>query len=346
MESTSAFAFQRDEGEGSARRPEYGLFQSLDRETHLDPFRQFGTLPIRIPSETAVDIQPQPDQWQSHRQESSASPFALATISQQPATPERPETPNWIDQLSRDMGELVVHSESRPVSAHDLSHPEDRTWMDELSRSMGELVMHGEQPAATRLFSAPQLEFRPQYTDLMDDFDDGMNALAAQWQEQAATRARLPLSIRPDESRNVFARPRPPATPQVSLNTLAGDASVLLELFSQRPDDSDNITGEHETMITSAADGISAIQARLRQRGNRAVASREQVSRDADCVICYSNGADVVFMPCKHLVVCTVCIFHGEGLGGVLMGMAVGMLRCDGDRRASYGAVVGALSDV
>lgn len=225
--------------------------------------------------------------------------------------------------------------------------------MDELSRSMGELVVQGEQPAARGIFSAPQLEFRPQYTDLMDDFDHGMNELGAQWQEHAATRARHPPPTRPAEPRNPFAprspaRPRPPASAPVSLNTLAGDASVLLELFSRRPDDGDNITGEHETMITSAADGISAIQARLRQRaarGNRDIASREQFGRDADCVICYSNGADVVFMPCKHLVVCTVCIPRQRSRR-VLMGMAVGVLQCDGDRRASYGAVVGALSDV
>lgn len=318
-ESTSPFAFLEERGEGSSRRREDGLFQaraSLQRETNRDPFRHFGAPLIQMPSEPAEDIGHQPSQWQSRAQETSSSLFAPAVISpqQQPATPHQPDEPSWIDQLARGMGELVVHSEAQP-GVQD--RPEEMAWIDELSRSMGELVVQGEQQAAPGRFPAPQLEFRPQYTDLMDDFDQGMSELGAQWQEQAVSRARHPLpvhpSIRPAVPRNRFAppspvRPRPPAAPPVSLNTLAGDASVLLELFSQRPGDSDDITGEHETMITSAAVGITAIQARLRQRGNSNIGSREQRSRDADCVICYSNGADVVFMPCKHLVVCTVRI--------------------------------------
>lgn len=348
-ESTFELACQESGGEVSADSSEDESLQprtSPYRGTHQYTFPRFGASP-----ETAVDMRPpqefvwQPGQWQSHRPESQSSPFARTTISQQqqPASPseqdQRPDEPTWIDQLARSMDGLAVRSDPparlspQPVSALQQaptpSGAQETRWIDELARSMGELVVQGQQQPARPLllpFSSPphdQVQSRRQHTDSMNDFDRGMNVLGAQWLAQSARQAQHPRpvfgQIRPAEPRNIFAprprvipaRPRPPAAPAVSLNKLAEDASVLLELFSQRPDDNDNITEEHETMITSAAAGISVIQAQLRQRaarGNQDIESPEVLSRDADCIICYSKCADIVFMPCKHLVVCTVRI--------------------------------------
>lgn len=103
------------------------------------------------------------------------------------------------------------------------------------------------------------------------------------------------------------------------MKRLAEDASVLLEVFSQSsPDNEDDMDDEHQMMIASAADGIIAIQARLRQnvaRLNGDIGTPHEGQADADCVICYSASAETVFLPCKHLVVCTVRIppVHGQG---------------------------------
>lgn len=101
--------------------------------------------------------------------------------------------------------------------------------------------------------------------------------------------------------------------PPVSLKLVAEDASVLLELFSQSaPDDDDDIGAEHHTMIATAAAGICTIQARFRQsaaRRNEDIQSfvrPDDSTPDGDCIICYCETADRVFMPCNHLVVCTV----------------------------------------
>lgn len=96
----------------------------------------------------------------------------------------------------------------------------------------------------------------------------------------------------------------------MSLKKVAENASILLELFSQScPDDDDDIDNDLHLLIAGAADEIIRIQARLRQsvaRLNGDIGSRNEVMEDADCIICYSESADTVFMPCKHLVVCTV----------------------------------------
>lgn len=90
-----------------------------------------------------------------------------------------------------------------------------------------------------------------------------------------------------------------------SLNRLAEEASILLELFSQGSHDNDNISDEYHRMITNATEGVLAIHARIRQVNQRAVSGRVSIP-DPDCIICYGERADTLFMPCRHLVVCTV----------------------------------------
>lgn len=97
----------------------------------------------------------------------------------------------------------------------------------------------------------------------------------------------------------------------MSLDELAEDASIMLELFSQSSHTNDQISEEHRELIISAAASISAIQVRLGQtaaRGNRDIRPRHEMEPGADCIICYAENADTVFMPCKHLVVCMVCM--------------------------------------
>lgn len=104
----------------------------------------------------------------------------------------------------------------------------------------------------------------------------------------------------------------PTSPPAASLSRLAQDASVLLEQFSQRQHATDHISDETRAMIDNAAMGIAIIQARLQQtavRGTSGIRSQTPINAGADCIICYSNSADTVFMPCKHLVVCGVRTF-------------------------------------
>lgn len=99
-----------------------------------------------------------------------------------------------------------------------------------------------------------------------------------------------------------------PTPVRVSLKTVAEEASVLLELFSQSifEGDDDAISLEHRELIVTVAAGISTIQPRLHQCTDQGTRNNE-VS-DADCTVCLANKADVVFLPCKHLVVCNVRI--------------------------------------
>ncbi|KAL0632793.1 hypothetical protein Q9L58_008309 [Maublancomyces gigas] len=104
----------------------------------------------------------------------------------------------------------------------------------------------------------------------------------------------------------------PTPAPAGSLSRLAQDASVLLEQFSQRQRATDYISDENRAMINNAATGIAIIQARLQEtavRGTRGIRCQTPINAGADCIICYSNSADTVFMPCKHLVVCGVRTF-------------------------------------
>lgn len=127
----------------------------------------------------------------------------------------------------------------------------------------------------------------------------------------ASTFVVRPVEPRPGPSRSPNAGVRPTTrlaaapSPPGSLNRLAEDASILLELFSQGSHNNDIISDEYHGMITNATEGVLTIQARLRQVNQRAVPRGVSVP-DLDCIICYGERADTLFMPCKHLVVCTV----------------------------------------
>lgn len=97
----------------------------------------------------------------------------------------------------------------------------------------------------------------------------------------------------------------PVVAPPTILNQLAEDASLLLELFSRGSHDNNIISDEHQTIITNATAAVANINAQLRQ-ANRPAGLHQEVNDDPDCIICFAEAADTVFMPCKHLVVCTV----------------------------------------
>lgn len=90
---------------------------------------------------------------------------------------------------------------------------------------------------------------------------------------------------------------------------VAEDASVLLELFSKTNPNNDDINGEQREMIEAALEGLLKIHRELRVRGTERDGDDEaEVSTkvDAACIICYTEIADIVILPCGHLVLCTV----------------------------------------
>lgn len=114
------------------------------------------------------------------------------------------------------------------------------------------------------------------------------------------------------------ARPESPPAP-INLREIADEASVLLELFSKtQPADDGDIKDEHRQLIDSASEIILKIQKNLRaidarKGGNIAivqppVSNTDDMKVDIGCIICYSHVADVLLMPCKHLVLCMVCV--------------------------------------
>lgn len=99
----------------------------------------------------------------------------------------------------------------------------------------------------------------------------------------------------------------------------------MLELFSRTShDNDDDISAEHQELVSNAAAGIEAMQTRFRQsaaRRNGATVELQQPrvgQAEADCIICYTERANRLFMPCKHLVVCSVTIHSDQGCGGKL----------------------------
>lgn len=98
----------------------------------------------------------------------------------------------------------------------------------------------------------------------------------------------------------------------ISLRHVAQEASVLLEVFSRTmPIREEDVNQEHLQTVSSAAGCIQRLETGIRligARGNENVgcARRPGSGMDADCIICYSEIANTVFMPCKHLAVCGV----------------------------------------
>lgn len=121
----------------------------------------------------------------------------------------------------------------------------------------------------------------------------------------------------PSASSNWMRRPASPtASPLLtSLKKLAEDASVLLELLCQTmPVQEDDIAEEHTQMAAGAAASILEIETGIRRivaRRNGDIGSQRGLDAgdtriDAACIICYSEIADTVFMPCRHLALCGV----------------------------------------
>lgn len=103
----------------------------------------------------------------------------------------------------------------------------------------------------------------------------------------------------------------------IDLRKIADEASVLLELFSKtQPADAGDIKVEHRRLI----DGMSRIILRIQKisqmidawKGGDGASLEPPISNndgtkvDIGCIICYSRAADVLLLPCKHLVLCMV----------------------------------------
>lgn len=142
-----------------------------------------------------------------------------------------------------------------------------------------------------------------------------------QWQEPRLSNPQINLDQNPPSSPNPrarVARPESPTAP-INLREIADEASVLLELFSktQSADDGD-IKDEHRQLIDSALEIILKIQKNFqavdaRKGGNITivqppVSNTDDMKVDIGCIVCYSHVADVLLMPCKHLVLCMVCV--------------------------------------
>lgn len=127
------------------------------------------------------------------------------------------------------------------------------------------------------------------------------------------------------------ASPAPAANRDPSsldLAQIAEDASILLELFSKtKPNNNEEIGDEHKQMIDNAFESILKIRKEFRVMAARKNESLESLQPPAletegtkvesECIICYDQIADTVLMPCKHLVLCIVCLivcpFFGIG---------------------------------
>lgn len=110
-----------------------------------------------------------------------------------------------------------------------------------------------------------------------------------------------------------------PANPashaQLDHRKLAEDASILLELFSKTaPDSADDC---NQQLIATAFESIAQIHRHYRalaaaQNGVGNAAQKrvenDDLSIDAGCIVCYSEVADTVLLPCHHLVLCSVRI--------------------------------------
>lgn len=109
-----------------------------------------------------------------------------------------------------------------------------------------------------------------------------------------------------------------PETPGLmTIKQLADDAAVNLEHFrTSLPEDENATDHHHQALITRAAGRILNIHKRLQL--NSDATNAEDTTVDAACVVCYTDIANIVFMPCKHLAVCAVS-FLGSGVVYVVL---------------------------
>lgn len=114
-----------------------------------------------------------------------------------------------------------------------------------------------------------------------------------------------------------FRRESSPVPMAIDLRKIADEASVLLELFSKtQPADVGDIKVEHRRLIDDMSRIILRIQ-KISQmidawKGGDGASLEPPISNndgtkvDIGCIICYSRAADVLLLPCKHLVLCMV----------------------------------------
>lgn len=200
---------------------------------------------------------------------------------------------------------LAQHQQTRVLP---VPHP-SRPGTSRQSTVLGDASSIAPSPSSSPSPSAEEDDDADDYNnDHNDDDDDDDNDADDADDENTASLSSSPITT-----------PRHVA----GLNQLAEDASIELKLFSQSPHTTDDISDDHRDLISSASAGISMIEARLRQsaaRGNRGIGARQQMEAGADCIICYTESADTVFMPCKHLVVCVVCVLSCDVLECGIMG--------------------------
>lgn len=89
-----------------------------------------------------------------------------------------------------------------------------------------------------------------------------------------------------------------------SLAQTAEDASVLLELFSKTAPRDGEVSDDLKEMVENAFQSV------LKLRRALVVVPVVEEEEGTECIICYSNAADTVLMPCKHLVLCIVGFFY------------------------------------
>lgn len=121
-----------------------------------------------------------------------------------------------------------------------------------------------------------------------------------------------PIKTQINKPPSQLSKPSPklPNTSPMHLRKLAEEASVLLELYSKSTLDSNN--AETTQFIASAFQSISTINRHHRILAvSRDGAAQKRVEKDdltvdPECIICFSEVADTVLVPCHHLVLCTV----------------------------------------
>lgn len=125
----------------------------------------------------------------------------------------------------------------------------------------------------------------------------------------------VPPSLPPPSPSPLIApvvAPPPAKLSQEELCKLAEDASVLLELYSKTPPDATPDVAQQ--LIHSAFAGVAKLNRhhRVLTSGSTAAQKRpenDDFTVDAGCIICYSEFADTVLLPCHHLVLCAVSLF-------------------------------------
>lgn len=132
----------------------------------------------------------------------------------------------------------------------------------------------------------------------------------------------------------------PPAAAPTPLNLskAAEDASVLLELFSKtKPANNKDISREQRVMINTALEGIKKIHRELRVLAAESEGTDDggeaevDTMVDAACIICYTDIADTVVLPCGHLILCRVrldiLVAYGCALSSEMLIFRLGLLR-------------------